>query len=397
MPTLLPVFLVWFQFQLGALRPLERLPGAWGGLAVAAVWSATLVAAWALARRPPRWRVLATAWPSALLVALVAICALVVYPEVDGRRATGGGSDADDAAVLVSERVINGLDPFGADTYLGHPPTTGPGSVLWAMPFPTRGAYACGIVAALAITLLLLRRRDGSWVPASLVALVLGLSVPFWEAVAQGNDHLPMAAWLAVLTCVGVRDWPAPVTAVVAGVIATWRAAYLHLPVLLGLAYWRRDRAKAAVVAVGGVAVAVVLHAVLLRWTAGGWDAYDPVQQLFVKSDEDLAAWGQVVLVVAVVASALIVVLEAATARPRPEVLVLAGIGGPMAAIAVAGAATADDPPAWSEASYLLPTIVLAAVVVARAVVESRRDDDDRGAARRAGQGPVDRAVEGAL
>jgi hypothetical protein len=41
-----------------------------------------------------------------------------------------------------------------------------------------------------------------------------------------------------------------------------------------------------------------------------------------------------------------------------------------MASIAVSGAVTAPDPPAWSEASYLLPTLVLAAVVTARSLVE---------------------------
>jgi hypothetical protein len=35
------------------------------------------------------------------------------------------------------------------------------------------------------------------------------------------------------------------------------------------------------------------------------------------------------------------------------------------------GAVTADDAAAWSEASYLLPTLVLASVVTARWAVES--------------------------
>jgi hypothetical protein len=176
-----------------------------------------------------------------------------------------------------------------------------------------------------------------------------------------------MAAWLAVV--VGSTA-PAAASATGAGVLATWRAAYLHLPLLLAVARWRHDRRAAIVTAVAGTAVALVLHAVLLSWTDGGWDAYDPVQQLVVKSDEDLAAWGRGLLIAAVAASAFVVFVEASRRQPREEVVVLAGIGGPLAAIAIAGVLGADDPAGWSESSYLLPTLVVAGVVAARSVVE---------------------------
>ncbi len=232
MPAVIAVVLLWIQVQLGALRVLERLPGPWGDAALAVVWLGSAAAAWALVRGrlPLPWRVLGTRWPSVALVALVAAVALVVYPEVDGSRATGGGSDADDAVVLVVERIRDGLDPFGVETYLGNPATTGPGSILWAAPFPGRRAYACAVVLALAALLAVLRRRDGGWEVPSLVALLLGASVPFWEAVAQGSDHLAMAAWLAVV--VGARAPPAVTGAGAAGV-GTWRAAYQHQPQLL--------------------------------------------------------------------------------------------------------------------------------------------------------------------
>jgi peptidoglycan/LPS O-acetylase OafA/YrhL len=96
------------------------------------------------------------------------------------------------------------------------------------------------------------------------------------------------------------------------------------------------------------------------------------VQQLVTKSDEDLGDAGRAVVVGGVALGALVVLREARRAQPDAAVLVLAGIGAPLAAIALAGAATADEPAAWSEASYLLPTLVVAAVVAATAVVESR-------------------------
>jgi len=377
------VALLCFQLQFGALRVLQRLPEPIGTVLLVAVWGATAAGAWLLLarRRGVRHRALRTPWPAALLVALTAVFAVAVYPGVDGRRSTGGGSDADDAVVLVVDRVRDGVDPFAADTYLGNPPTTGPGSVLWALPFPGRRAYAAAVVVALAGTLLALRRWSGSWRLPSLTALLVGASVPWWEAVAQGSDHLAMAGGLAVLVT-GVRQatctrhlahtsrWVWVGWAVLAGVLATWRAAYLHLPVLLAVALWPRSRRAAGLVAGVGLAVALGLHAALLSRTAG-WDAYDPVQQLLVKSDEDLTAAGRALVGAGVAAAGLVVVAEARRAAPRPEVLVLAGIGGPLAAIAVAGLLGADDAAAWSEASYLLPTLVLAAVLTARGVLES--------------------------
>jgi hypothetical protein len=372
MPRVVAVALLWFQVQFGALRALERIDAPWGDVAVALVWVASAVAAWAFLRGrvPVPTRALRTPWPSVVLCVLVAAVALFVYPEVDGRRSTGGGSDADDAVVLVVDRIRDGLDPFGEDTYLGNPPTTGPGSILWAAPFPTRRAYACGVVAALAGALVVLRRRHGSWEVPSLAAVVVGASVPFWEGVAQGTDHLAMAAWLAVV--VGSTAAPPAAVGAGAGVLATWRAAYLHLPLLLAITHWRDDRRRALVIGIAGTALALTLHAVLLAWTDGGWDAYDPVQQLAVKSDEDLEAWGRVLLAAGVAASAAVVVVEAARRTPREDVAVLAGIGGPLAAVAVAGAIAGDDPAGWSEASYLLPTLVLASVTAARAAVGSR-------------------------
>ena len=364
--------LLWLQLQFGALRVLVRLPGAAGEVALVAVWVASAAGLWLLLSRPPRWRVLATPWPVVALIVLVAACSALVYPAVDDRRSTGGGSDADDAVVLVVDRLRAGHDPFAADTYLGNAPTTGPGSALWALPFPGRDAIAAAIVIAVAAALVLLRRWCGSWEVPSLTALLLAGSVPFWEAIAQGNDHVTMAFGVAVVVAAVRHRWRTwlPV-AVLAAVVATWRAAYLHVPVLLALALWRRDRRAAVVVGVGGTVVALALHLGLLSRT-DGWDAYDPVQQLVTKSDEDLGSAGRAVVVAGVVLGALLVVREARRPRPDAAVLVLAGIGAPLAAIALAGAVTADEPAAWSEASYLLPTLVVAAVAAATAVVESR-------------------------
>ena len=93
-----------------------------------------------------------------------------------------------------------------------------------------------------------------------------------------------------------------------------------------------------------------------------GWDDYDPVQQLVVKSDEDLGAAGRVVVVASIVAAAVGVVLELRRrAEARVDVVLLLAVAGPMSAIAVAGLLTAESTSIWSAGNYLLDGLVLGA------------------------------------
>ena len=177
MARIVAVVLLWIQVQFGALRVLERVTSPWGEIALVVVWVASAIGAWLFlrGRLPLPWKLLRTAWPSAALVVLVAVVAVAIYPAVDDRRSTGGGSDADDAVVLVVDRIQDGLDPFGADTYLGNPPTTGPGSILWAAPFPGRRTYTVAVVVAIGVALLVLRRRHDGWEVPSVVAFDPGV------------------------------------------------------------------------------------------------------------------------------------------------------------------------------------------------------------------------------
>ncbi|MDQ3293572.1 MAG: hypothetical protein M3527_03870, partial [Actinomycetota bacterium] len=75
---------------------------------------------------------LRTPWPSLALVAVALAVAVVAYPVFDERRSTGGGSDADDAVLVVLDNLEAGVhDPYETDTYLGNPPASGPGSLVW--------------------------------------------------------------------------------------------------------------------------------------------------------------------------------------------------------------------------------------------------------------------------
>lgn len=340
-------------------------------MAVAAAWLGAAAALAALIHRPAARDAVVAATrrarvPLAFLAAVVAF-GLLAYPAFDGRRDIGGGSDADDGVFLVLDAIRDGGDPYALDTYLGGAPTTGPGSALWFLPFGTRALYPLGIAAAVAVTIAAVRWAHGRWDEAGLVAVLLAGSVPFWEGVGQGSDHLVFACSL-VWACCALRPRAGATTldprvvaaaAVVVGVLATSRALFGVVPVLAAASLWWRDRRAALLFGGIGSAVAVALHA----WLIGrsGWDGYDPVQQLLVKGGDETPASGKALLALGALAAAALVGRELTRRHAaRTEVLLLAGVVVPMSAIALAGL-TAEPVEVWSGGNYLLDSVVLAA------------------------------------
>jgi hypothetical protein len=337
-------------------------------VAVGLVWAGTAFGLVSLRDQ----RVLATVarWCGRPLVAVgfvaaVAVVGSIAYPVFDGRSATGGGSDADDGVFLVIDSIRDGSDPYARVTYLGNPATTGPGSGLWFLPFGTRALYPLGLALAVAVTIGLVWAAHDEWRHAGLVALLLGTSVPFWEGVGQGSDHLVIGCSLVWAVCLlrSRRVLADPrllvAGAVLVGTIATARAVFIVVPALAAAGLWWRDRRAAGTFAVVGTAVALALHGWLIA--RSGWDGYDPVQQLFVKSGDELPGAGKVVLVLGIVAGAALVRRELRRrAAARVDVLLLAGVALPMTAIALA-ALFAEPIDVWSGANYLLDGLVLAA------------------------------------
>lgn len=369
------------QLQFSAARVLLRLPPAMGIAATVGVSAVTVIGCHHLLEArddPARWTTwLSRAGPAVVggFLALVLAGALVVYPFVDGRRAAGGGADVDDAVLLVVDGLRSGLDnPFAAETYLGNPVTTGPGSALWFLPFGTRALYPLGIVAALVLLFALLRRVTGSWFEPAIAAMLLTVSVPFWEALGQGTDRLVFACGLAVgavyfdRRAATVPPRAAMVAVVGLGTLATFRVAYLHVPLLVGAALWRQGRRRLGLtVGLGGTAVAVMLHAAFIARSS--WDGYTPVHEVFDKSQDDLNGAGRAILVAALIATfvALLVALRR-PGGPRVSTMLLIGIGGPMGGIAVATLSSARAPAEWSQGGYLVEALVLAVVVAAATI-----------------------------
>jgi hypothetical protein len=366
----------WYLLQFGAARPLLRLNGLTGPVALAAVWTLTAVGLTWLHRRAPsvsRAR-LDRAWPALAFAGAVAIVGLIAYPIFDARESTGGGSDADDAVVLVIDGLRTGQDPYAVDTYLGNPPAAGPGAALWFFPWSSRGLYPIGIALAVGVTVAVLRAASGGWAWPTLFAALLAASVPFWEGVGQGSDHLPFACSLVWAAAILDRRRPPPGLALAIalgaalGVLATTRAAFFFVPAVAAATLWWRDRRAALVIGAVGTAAVVGLHAAFIALS--GWDDYAPVQQLLVKSDEDLNNAGRALVVAGLVVGIVGVVAELRRREEsRVAVALLLAVGAPMTAIALAGLLTASEPSQWSAGSYLVDTVALAAAWFAGSVL----------------------------
>jgi hypothetical protein len=143
------------------------------------------------------------------------------------------------------------------------------------------------------------------------------------------------------------------------GALATTRAAFGFVPLLAGAGLWRRDRRLATAVAVSGTVAVVVLHAAFVART--GWDGYTPVQLVLEKSRNDLGALGAAVVVAGAVGAAAVIAVELRRPQTRVDVLLLAGVGGPMVGIALAGLVTSPTLTGWEEANYFVDTFVVAA------------------------------------
>jgi len=337
-------------------------------MVLALVWGGAAIGLALLAQ--PRMGHRLAAWCARPVVACgfvvaVVLVGLLAYPVIDGRSATGGGSDADDGVFLVMDALRDGGDPYESVTYLGNAATTGPGSALWFLPVGSRTLYPLGIAAAIALTIAAIRWSHGRWQEAGGVALLLAASVPFWEGVGQGSDHLVFACSLVWAACAlrspeARRDrWLLVLAAVVVGELATSRAVFGFVPALAASSLWWRDRRSALLFGGVGTAVVVGLHAWLIA--RSGWDDYDPVQQLVVKGNDELPATGQTVLVLGIVAGIVLVVDELGRRHEaRVEVLLLAGVAVPMSAVAIAGL-WSEPLEVWSGANYLLDGLVLAA------------------------------------
>jgi hypothetical protein len=173
---------------------------------------------------------------------VAAVVFAVVYPIADGRRAGGGGTDADDALDLAVRAVLRGQYPYLERTYLNNPITPLLGWIGLAVPFVEvfgRAAYLNVFWLGVWLVLLVSVTRS-AWL-ALLLAVVTfvvfpGVSITY----LNGSDSFASVVAICLLV-VCMQRVPWPVLAVLSGVVLSSRFnVVLLLPVLAAMLGGRR-------------------------------------------------------------------------------------------------------------------------------------------------------------
>lgn len=186
------------------------------------------------------------------------------YPLANAGNLDGLGSDADEALMLASERLLVGSDPYSERTYLGNPISPLPGSILIyaALGILFDNAAVINFVT-LVIGLVLAWQRF----PTSVAMFAMGLIVSpiFWHSIVTGNDFITTAG-SAALIALRLIDaalkslrfallWTVPLGALIA-------SRSLMLLVVLGVTLTLctlRSCLRGVIVGIGTVAVASAL------------------------------------------------------------------------------------------------------------------------------------------
>lgn len=194
-------------------------------------------------------------WMSAATFCLLLIAFLVLYPIAKSGR-FGPGSDRDDALNLATTALLEGRYPYYARTYLGHPITPLPGSLVLAVPFVLLGNSAYQNLFWLAAFFCTmnsyLKDRRSSLL---LLWTILALSPVVLHELVTGGDLLANSIFvllsiLWVVTVSGQRkrsSWIASLLAVFLGVAFASRLNFVLLLPLVASALTRSVGWKAAV------------------------------------------------------------------------------------------------------------------------------------------------------
>jgi hypothetical protein len=137
--TIITGFVLWFLPSVGQL---VKYLGNWGMIAAAGAGYCALIVLfkWSHQNRWKSWTTLC-ARVAAVMMILVTILFATFYP-IAKSGVFGAGSDRDDALDVALEALVRGSYPYYALTYLGNPPTPGPGALLLALPFFLLGTSA---------------------------------------------------------------------------------------------------------------------------------------------------------------------------------------------------------------------------------------------------------------
>jgi hypothetical protein len=184
-----------------------------------------------------------------LLVLILLIVNFVVYPIADNLRFQNVGSDQDDALILAGQRLIKGMSPYAASTYLNNPISTGPGLVILGIPFASKTLYFLFTPVFMALVGILLFLRFKSWAAPNLFLMLMMSTPVFWNRMVTGSDFLAIGSLFIICNLLLFYSWKnawAKAFIIIFTVLSTSsRLVFLYLILVFGIFLWRRNKSDA--------------------------------------------------------------------------------------------------------------------------------------------------------
>jgi hypothetical protein len=209
------------------LDPMVRLLG---GTVALALFVALTGAAVMLARRPEAARALNHALggiPTSVLAGAAVALVLLLTAE----PTSIAHSDRNHALTLAGQRLLAGLYPYGAPTFLGEPITPMPGGVVLALPFSGlfgNAGFQNALVLLVLLAVLTSNLRSRGLAHLAFVGVVVSPYVVY--QIRWGEDLLANGAWVAVGALLVLHtwrehpvDWRGVGSALLLGVTLSWR------------------------------------------------------------------------------------------------------------------------------------------------------------------------------
>ena len=263
---LLFLLLITFLFLSFALPQVwlgSKYAGRLGSLAVLVFCAAGFIFAGIIYQRSSyKWT--GSKYVAIAFLAMSSLLLYVIYPLANARNEIGRGSDSDEAIQIATRRLLSGLPPYDAVTFLDNPITPLPGAlILYAPAQALLGHTVWMAPILLGLTFFLLSKADkGSLGP---LIVVLGVSPLFWHSWVTGGDYIILgllAFALAAFIVSTPRTSVIIVPTVLLGIASTSRPTMLLVitaVVLLEFAFGRTRRALLILTVTLSVAAIVVI------------------------------------------------------------------------------------------------------------------------------------------
>lgn len=199
-------------------------------------------------------------WILFIFISTVLNC--IIYPKVDSRKIIGSGSTGDDAIIIASQTLKTTGKLYDVHIDKITPISPGPGWVILNSGFILLDLYVLFTPFYLIVLFLILRKYLFNDKQLNLFALLLGISLVFWELFFNGHDILPFSLSLLSISIIifqisyyKTSVWRFLILGFLLGILSTCRIVFIFLPFLFSFLIMNFNRINGVILLIISVLV----------------------------------------------------------------------------------------------------------------------------------------------